>query len=328
MADIARMAGVSVSTVSRALSGSKLTNEATRAQILAIAQREGYTVNVGATRLRTGTNKTVAVVVPYDPSTRQHLSDPFFLAILGRIADVLTERGYEMLLSRVPANALKQIANAYTSGKALGIIMIGQWQGHQELNALHDRNIPFAVWGEAQEDQRYSIVGTDNTLGGYLATRHLLARGRRKLMFLGAPQGGEIEARFQGFLKALHEAGIEAGRERIIPSPLVADQAEMLVHQLLAKQVALDGLVCASDLLAISAINALQSRGWSVPDRVAVTGYDDIPLARHVNPALTTVAQPVAEGAVALVDALLASAEGAPRSIVTLETKLIVRASA
>lgn len=328
MTDIARMAGVSVSTVSRALAGSPLTNEKTREEILTIAQREGYTVNVGATRLRTGTNKTIAVVVPYDPATRQHLSDPFFLAILGRLADVLTERGYEMLLSRVPSNALKQIANAYTSGKALGIIMIGQWQGHGELNALQERNIPFAVWGQAMEDQRYSIVGTDNEWGGYIATRHLLARGRRKLMFLGVPHGGEVEHRFQGFLKAMKEYGIKAGRERIVPSPFVADMAEALVHQLIDKNTDMDGIVCASDLLAISAINALQSRGWAVPDKVAVTGYDDIPIARHVNPSLTTVAQPVAEGARALVDALLLSAEGEAPTITKLETSLVVRASA
>jgi DNA-binding LacI/PurR family transcriptional regulator len=178
------------------------------------------------------------------------------------------------------------------------------------------------------EDQRYSIVGTDNEWGGYIATRHLLARGRRKLMFLGVPHGGEVEHRFQGFLKAMKEYGIKAGRERIVPSPFVADMAEALVHQLIDKNTDMDGIVCASDLLAISAINALQSRGWAVPDKVAVTGYDDIPIARHVNPSLTTVAQPVAEGARALVDALLLSAEGEAPTITKLETSLVVRASA
>ncbi len=328
MTDIARMAGVSVSTVSRALSGSALTNKNTRNEIIAIAQREGYTVNIGANQLRTGLNRTVAVVVPYDAATRQHLSDPFFLAILGGLADALTERGYEMLLSRVPANELAQIANAYTSGKALGIIMIGQWQGHEELNALQGRNIPFAVWGAAMQDQRYSVVGTDNAWGGYIATRHLLARGRKKIMFLGTPNVCEVEARYSGFAKALKEAGLGDARERIVQSPFVADIAEAQIHQLIDKENDLDGLVCSSDLLAISAINAFQSRGWAVPTRVAVTGYDDIPIAKHINPAITTVVQPVAEGARALVEALLASAAGEPPAITTLRTELIVRMSA
>jgi DNA-binding LacI/PurR family transcriptional regulator len=328
MIDIARLAGVSVSTVSRALSGSPLTNEATRNEIISIAQREGYTVNVGATQLRTGNNRTVAVVVPYDPATRQHLSDPFFLAILGRLADALTDRGYEMLLSRVPADALGQIASVYTSGKALGIIMIGQWQGHEELNALQQKNIPFAVWGEAMPVQNYSVVGTDNAWGGYIATRHLLARGRRHVFFLGDPSVTEVTARYEGFEKAMREAGQVVSAERVIASPFVADMAEALVHQLVDRNAKVDGIVCASDLLAISAINALQLRGWDVPGKVAVTGYDDIPLAKHINPALTTVAQPLNEGARALIDAMLASVNGEPPSVVRLETNLVVRQSA
>ncbi len=328
MADIARLAGVSVSTVSRALNGSMLINADTRERIGQLARSLNYSINLSAQNLRLQKNQTVAVVVPYDAQSRQHISDPFFLSIVGSLADALTDRGYDMLLSRVDAEALDSAAALYDSGKAIGIVIIGQWRHHDQLNALAARKVPLVVWGGQLPQQLYCTVGGDNVGGGLQATRHLLQQGRKRIVFLGDAQLPEVQLRRQGYVQALLEAGLSADLRLELRVPFEIIAAREALDRLCASRTRFDAVVACSDLLALQAVQAVRASGREVPRDVAVVGYDDMPLATYSDPPLTTVHQPVALAGAELVDALLTLLRGEPAAPRTLPVHLVVRDSA
>jgi len=328
MTDIARLAGVSTTTVSRALSGSRLVKEATRTRVAELARSLNYTVNAGAKELRLGHSTTVAVVVPYTTQMRQEMSDPFFLGILGSIAQALTERGFEMLVSRVDADDLRQAAATYDSGRAMGIILIGQWHHHDHLNQLATRGVPMVVWGAQLPNQVYCTVGCNNVEGGRLATEFLIARKRKKIAFFGDTSLPEVAHRYEGYCQALAQAGLKANPALTRPTAFLADSAREAIAQLRAQRLAFDAIFACSDLIAMTAISALRDLGLAVPGDVSVVGYDDVVLAAHFHPPITTVRQAIDAGGRALVTALLSFLDGVAPHSHTLPTELIVRASA
>lgn len=327
MADIARLAGVSTATVSRALNQSTLVNPATRQRVEEVARSLNYTINVGAKNLRLQQNRTIAVVLPYAAGTRQDVSDPFFLTMLGSIADALTERGFDLLLSRLDAERLDRAAELCATGRVVGVILIGQWRHHEQLNALAARRVPLVVWGAQLPEQRYCVVGSDNAEGGRLATEHLLLSGRRKVAFLGDTTLPEVAQRFEGYRAALSAHGLEVNPLLCVASTFVADSARRAVLDLIARNVDFDAVFACSDLLAINAITTLRSLDRRVPDDVAVVGYDDIEIAAHCHPPLTTIHQPIDSGGRALVDALFELMAGEAPKPTVLRTELIRRAS-
>ena len=327
MADIARLAGVSVATVSRALNGSALISTETRERVEELARSLNYAINVSAKNLRLKLNRTIAVVIPYDHVSRQHISDPFFLAMVGSLADALTERGFDMLLSRVDADSLDSAARLYNSGVAIGIILIGQWRHHDQLNQLAARRVPIVVWGTQIPQQLYCTVGGDNVVGGALATRHLLDLGHRRIAFVGDRQLPEVAHRHRGYVEALAEYQLKPDPKLQVTVPFDADQARVAITRLCERGAQFDAVFACSDVLASAASQALHLCGRSVPGDVAVVGYDDIEWASHSNPPLTTVRQPIGLAGVELVDALLRTITGTrvpPRS---LPVELVVRAS-
>jgi DNA-binding LacI/PurR family transcriptional regulator len=327
MVDLARLAGVSVATVSRALNGSPEVSAATRQRISDLAHSLHYTVNIGAKNLRTKQNRTVAVVIPFDEQSRQHVSDPFFLAMLGSLADALTERGFDLLLSRVDANDLAAASQLCESGAAIGTVLIGQWRHHDQLAALAQRGSPLVVWGAQLPQQGYCSVGGDNLAGGHLATRHLIERGCRRIVFMGDPALPEVAQRLCGYTQAHADAGLAADPALQLNVPFETGQARAALTRLIESDTAFDAIFACSDVLAISSMQLLRLYGRSVPQQVLVVGYDDIEWASHADPPLTSVRQPIAAAGLEIVQALLDGVAGQPTPPRTLPVELVVRQS-
>jgi DNA-binding LacI/PurR family transcriptional regulator len=230
-----------------------------------------------------------------------------------------------MLLSRVDAEHLDRAGQPYLTGRAMGIVLIGQWHHHDQLNELAVRRVPLVVWGAHLPQQLYCTVGSDNAEGGRLATEHLFAQGARHIAFLGDPTLPEIAQRYEGYLLAHQARGIEPAAALCRPVPFIRSAVEADMDELLASAIPLDGIFASSDLVAMTAIAALGRHGRRVPDDVAVVGYDDIALAVHYQPPLTTVRQPIDAAGQALIDALLAQIDGERPLPVELPTQLVLR---
>jgi DNA-binding LacI/PurR family transcriptional regulator len=327
MVDIARLAGVSVSTVSRALNGSELINPETTKRVQELARKLNYSINIGAKNLRIGENRTVSIVIPFDRKTRQTISDPFFLGMLGSLADALTELGYDMLLSRVDADHLDKMAEVYDTGRARGIIVIGQWGHHDQLNLLASRQVPFVVWGANLPRQLYCSVGSDNVSGGQVATTHLLEQGLKRIVFLGNAELPEVAQRYQGYLLAHKLNSMPLFEELQVNVSFSAQQAKEGVDRMLDCGLQFDAIFAASDLIAMTAISVLQSRGLRVPADIAVVGYDDIDAAGHFHPPVTTVRQSIDTAGNLLVNALSKVINGELVEPILIPTHLVVRES-
>lgn len=326
MSDIARIAGVSKSTVSRALSDSPLVNKATRRRIQSIAEENGYKINLKARNFRLKETFTVSVLIPMIDDDR-HVSDPFFLDMLGSIADAISDRGHEMTLAKVATADPCWLEEIVDSQRNDGLILIGQAGEHERINAVAERYAPIVVWGGQVPDQNYCTVGTDNFLGGQKATQHLISVGRRRIGFLGEKRQPEMRLRYLGYLEALEDAGIGHDPRLEAPAHITGEAAFDAMSELIDRELRVDAVFATSDVVAIGAIRALNERGLDVPEDVAVVGYDDVTLAAYYTPALTTVSQNIARGGRVLVDSLfrILDGEGAAPSI--LPTELKVRSS-
>ena len=153
----------------------------------------GFRPNQMARRLRVKETNVIGVVVPLGHEQRQHLSDPFFMAILGHLADALTESGYDIMLSRVIPNADDWLERIVESGMLDGVLIIGQSDQFQTLERVAKHYSPMVVWGSHAPGQIHCTVGVDNRMGGQLAGECLIQAGRRNLAFVGETDGPELQ---------------------------------------------------------------------------------------------------------------------------------------
>jgi DNA-binding LacI/PurR family transcriptional regulator len=247
--------------------------------------------------------------------------------MLGHLADALTERGHDLLLSRVIPKDPHWLSRVVDSGRVDGVILIGQSDQIEVIEKVAERYLPLVAWGANLRGQVHCSVGSDNRKGGEIATRHLIDRGCRNFAFFGDPIAPEIAERLEGVRSALAQSGMSDALN-ILPAHLTAETAHPAISQWLddTKTVP-NGIIAASDVIAMSALRALSEHRVSVPGEVHVVGYDDLPFASQTVPPLSTIRQDLAAGAAHLIDILFRRISGEKAESVVLEPELVIRQS-
>jgi DNA-binding LacI/PurR family transcriptional regulator len=317
MEDLAKLAGVSKITVSRALRNSPLVTEETRQKVQQIASEQGYRLNVSARNLRMGRSYSVAVVVEMTPARGRPMSDPYPLELLGGITQELTTAGYRGVLTS------KQLLDTAPVQGADGLILLGQGSHGEAVTALKKTGLPLVVWGAPEAGSNTIVVGSDNRKGGYSAAQRFLEQGRKKLVFLGDVDHAEVQERCAGFIDGM---GGQGTVHIMRPKAFTFEAGFDCISALLKKKgQVFDGVFAASDLLAMGAIRALAEKNLRVPEIISVIGYDDTPGAASFVPPLTSVHQYLRDGGVLLAKKMLDLMNGQPVASEVLPTQLMVR---
>ncbi len=324
--DIARLAQVAPSTVSRALAGSDRISDDTRRRVQTIAQELGYTPSQAARSLVTGASQSIAVVAP-------SLADPFLAAVMAGIERESLAAGYHLVVASTSGDAGREIEGVrmVLGQQPDGLIVLSSRAGKAYQEVLPGLDIPVVFVNSDQPGEQVFSIATDNEHGGWLATRHLLDLGHRGIAYLGGPaQGRSQQARAAGYRRALQEAGLGFDPQRMLAGDgSIAAGRRALVE--LTGQPPVQrptAIFCYNDLSALGLLAEAHRQGLRLPDQLSVVGFDNVPYAELSLPPLTTVDQRKEELGRLAVTTVLAVRRGEPASDIRLRGDLIIRGSA
>lgn len=284
--DIAERAGVSTATVSRALARPGLVAGATREAVMAAVRETGYRPNIAARNLRAGRTGSVVALVP-------NLANPFFSQILAGLTAALTPAGYGLLIADTEADPEPgaALARYVESGLADGLVLLDGALPREPLDQAPRPPVVMAC--EWMEGAGLPSVTVDNPAAAALAVRHLAARGHARIGHLTGPRGNVLsEARLAGWRAALAGLGLERRREWVIEGDFGLNSGAFAAAAWRALDPRPTALFCASDEMALGLVGAVRRMGLAVPGDVSVVGFDDIEVAGHLVPGLTTIRQP------------------------------------
>nr|WP_221261127.1 LacI family DNA-binding transcriptional regulator [Anoxybacillus tengchongensis] len=326
--DIAKAAGVSVTTVSRALNGYSDVSEKTRKKIMDIAKQLNYSPNTLARSLVMNKSKTIGLLV--SGMTRSALKDNFTFEVMTGVNDYIAKTDYDVILFNT--NSTKQREKTYSQlcreRRVDGVILQGIKTDDPYLTEVVESDIPCVLIDIPIQSDRVGYVTTDNVYGAKKAVQHLLELGHRNIaMMNGHDYAFVSKQRLQGFCEAMQEANVPIRKEWIVNGDFSEEMAEARAYELFTKHENITAMFCASDLMALGVMKALKQLGLRVPEDVSVVGYDDILLASYVSPALTTIAQNKFQMGYEAASMLIDMLEGNEAKVVTLRTQLVVRES-
>lgn len=328
--EVARVAGVSRATASRAVNGGDRVSEAARQAVEAAVRTLGYVPNRAARALVTRRTDSVAVVVP-EPDERV-FSDPFFAGTLRVVTRVLDEREMQLVLLLARPGAEETRMLRYLSHRHVdGALVVSHHRDDRLAEHLREIGLPCVFGGRPWSGSEHvPYVDVDNVAGGREATEHLVGRGCRRIGTIAGPADMTAATdRLRGWHQAMAAAGLRA--DAVAYGDFTEEGGRRAAEDLFARHPDLDGLVVASDLMARGALTVAGARGRRVPDDLAIVGYDDLGIAEGTDPPLTTMKNPIAEMAERatrmLLDRIDGRETGGPYRLIIPST-LVVRGSA
>jgi DNA-binding LacI/PurR family transcriptional regulator len=321
--DIARHAGVSHSTVSRALADSPLVNAETKARIQALAREMGYTPSAIARAMSTRRTHTLGLVVTT-------IADPFVAEVVRGIEETALDQGYNVILCNSQRDPDRELAAVRTLREKWvdAVIITSSWVG-SVYNQLAEIQVPVVLINNQQPDEYSLSVRNDDLSGGALAGTHLAELGHTRIAYVTGPERARSsQLRLQGCQRALQEQNTAIPQKWIIAGNGMPEAGERAVRAISRAAPRPTALFCYNDMTAMGALRAAKEQGMRVPRELSVLGYDDIAAAAYLDPPLTTVAQAkysLGERATKMALALIRGKEDVED--ILLQPQLVVRAS-
>lgn len=333
--EVAARAGVGRGTVSRVINGSPRVSDATRAVVEAAVAELGYVPNTAARALAANRTDAIALVVP-EPETR-FFAEPYFSDILRGVGAALADTEMQLLLIFAGSDRERQrLAQYLAAHRVDGVLLVSVHADDPLPDMLSQLEIPAVISGPRSAAETLASVDSDNYGGARQAVEHLIGRGRRTIAHItGRLDVYGAQRRIDGYRDALRDAGHEVDDLLIEPGDFSEEGGRRAMAALLERRPDLDAVFAASDVTAAGARQALREAGRRIPDDVALVGYDDSAIARHMDPPLTSVRQPIQEMGRAMIDLLLTEvadrrpsvSRGLERRQMVLATELVDRAS-
>jgi DNA-binding LacI/PurR family transcriptional regulator len=328
--DLARIAGVSHSTVSRALRNHPAISPETVERIRALAEEQGYRVSAAARSLKTSRSQAIGIILSY-------IDDPYFSRVLEGVEDTVQPEGYGLLVaaSHHDVEREKAAVTAMMEHRVDGVILCTPPFRVEHSRQMEGGGLPLAVVNNQGVDGYDYSVDHDDEKGARQVVRYLIAQGHRRLAYLGnALSGLTNQNRLSGFTAELKAAGLEVCRDAVFNGPNGRPEGGYAgASYFLSLPERPSAIVCFNDMMAIGLMRGLQAAGMRIPQDISVTGFDDIDLAAYLTPPLTTYNQPRYELGVEtarMMLRLLSVKHGDPLpqpEHISLQGQLVIRAS-
>ena len=325
--DIAKLAGVSRSTVSRVVNEDPNVGKATREKVLQIIQQANYHPNIAARGLAAGRTRILGIVIPRAVSAL--FTDPYFPLLIQGISTTCNSSDYSVMLWLAePEYERRMIRKILYSGLIDGVIVASAQLEDSMVEALTEGDLPFILVGRHSSGGAVSYVDIDNVGSARDIVLHLLRQGYRRIATITGPRSMVPGVdRLEGYLSALRHRGLTPDPSLIVEGDFTDAGGEAAMQRLLPLRP--EAVFAASDMMAEGALRALREAGRRVPADIAVVGFDDMPFAPRTDPPLTTVRQPVHRMGVVVAETLIDMIENpdpAPRRVI-LPTEIVIRKS-